>query len=800
MIKLALASLRRRAAAALATFIAVMLGAGILIACGGLFETAIRLDAPPQRLAGTPVVVTGPSGFALPDEESETVAYGERTRVDAALVDKITAIPGVERAVADVSIPVSIAGDVLSGHSWDSAVLTPYTLSAGSDPRTAGQVVLTTDSGARPGDKVDITVAGVPKPFTVSGLAAGPGRAVFFSATDAQRYSPRPGFADLIGVFTADVDALARQLPAGLSILTGSDRGAAEFTGIDASFLPLILLSSIFGGMMLVVIALVVAATIGLSVRQRQQEMALLRATGATPRQVHRLVVAETMIVALLAGCGGIGLGAFVGDWIFALSVSRGVVPPALQFHQGIVPFAAGALVALAVSWLAAHLAARSAARARPIQALAEAAIPEVRLSPIRLLLAKVSGATTVCLALTTVFFDPETASSVGGPALLTGVITVGLLGPALLVKAAALVRKKDLATINVRARAVQFAAVLTPITLAAAIALGNIYGQTTKADAAADGYMSQLEADAVVTSSTGGIAPALVNTVRETPGVSSVTQLVSSRGWIEQPYDSRGSDPSSLLGIEGDAFTVPVTAGSMRDLTGNTVALPQDQAEDLGLSVGSQIKMRLGDGAQVDVRVVALLDSPSYYGSLVLPASVLAQHTTAGLPSQLLVRGSGDVAQGVQARLQGSPGVAVDGSPATTLQAGLDVEGWINYLLAALAITYAAIASINTLVVSVLARRREFAVQRLAGATQRQVTRMLVVESSIVAVAGLVLGSVIAGVSVVSMAFAVGSVVPSGPVWIFLAVVLATFLIVLPATVIAARHAMKPKPIEAMA
>jgi putative ABC transport system permease protein len=426
---------------------------------------------------------------------------------------------------------------------------------------------------------------------------------------------------------------------------------------------------------------------------------------------------------------------------------------------------------------------------------LAEAAIPDVRLSPIRLLVAKVCGLATLVLVLTTVFFDPETASSVGGPALLTGVVTIGLLGPTLLVKAIDLLRKNSFATINVRARAVQFAAVLTPVTLAVTIALGNIYGQTTKAEAAASEYLSQFQADAVVTSPTGGISPELADTVRKTPGVSSVTSVVSSRGWIEEPYDSKGSDPSSLSGVDGDAFTVPVTAGSMAQLTGNTVALPESQAEDLGLALGSHAKMRLGDGAQVDVRVVALLDSPSHYGSLILPASLLAQHTTAGLPSQLLVRGADDV----RTRLKELPGITVDDSLATSVQARTDVEGWINYLLAGLAIAYAAIATVNTIVVSVLSRRREFAAQRLAGATQRQVTRMLMTESGIVATVGLALGTVTAALSVESMALAGGSILPSGPLWILLAVVLATFLIVWPATAIAARHVMKANPIEAI-
>jgi putative ABC transport system permease protein len=68
----------------------------------------------------------------------------------------------------------------------------------------------------------------------------------------------------------------------------------------------------------LVVMALVVSATISLSTRQRQRELALLRASGATPRQVYRMVVTETMVVATLATVCGLALGHPTGGWIFA--------------------------------------------------------------------------------------------------------------------------------------------------------------------------------------------------------------------------------------------------------------------------------------------------------------------------------------------------------------------------------------------------------------------------------------------------------------------------------------------------
>jgi putative ABC transport system permease protein len=842
VVRLALASLRYRAMASLATFIAVLLGCSLLIACGGLFETAIRLNATPQRLAGAPVVLTGSEGFKLPDEESQLAPYSERTGIPVGAVAQIAAIPGVGQAVPDVSFPAvvvangqpAVGSTVLSGHDWASAALTPYTLTSGGAPTAPGQVVLDAQSaaaaGAQPGSRVDIAIDGQPQGFVVSGIARPGGRvdapALFFSAPDAARFSPHPGLVDAIGVLPASgtsADDLAGKLgghlPDGLTMLTGDDRGAAEFPGIDGSQLPLILLSSVFGGMVLVVMALVVSATISLSVRQRQQELALLRATGATPRQVHRMVVVETMVVSAFAVLGGLVLGRIVGSAIFDLSASRGVIPSALEFRQGIIPFAGGALVSLVAPYVTASFAALAAARSKPIQALAEAKIPPVQVGPARWMLARIFAVVTVGLAIATMFLDPDTASAVGGPAVLTGAIAVGLLGPevinAIVGRLSGIVRRISpqnghLAVVNTQSRGVQFAAVLTPIALAVAIALGNVYSQTTQDEAAIQGHADQLRADAVVSSATGGVSPDLLAQVRGTPGVAFASAMVNSQGWIENPYDGHGTDPSTLLGLDAQdqnpVLNVPVTSGSLRDLTGNSVAVPESEAGDLGIKLGDQITMRLGDGAQANVRVVALLDSPSNYESVVLPASLLAPHTSAGLPTKILVRTDSShdasaVVGDLQQRVQGWPGTSVGDQSVLEAEftAGLGVQAWINYLLAVLAIAYAAIASVNTLAVAVLSRRREFAVQRLAGATRRQVRRMLYLEGSIIAVAGLVLGTVISLFTVLPTAVAVGLWIPTGPVWVFLAVIVSIFLIVWPVTSLSSRLAMKRKPIEAI-
>jgi putative ABC transport system permease protein len=658
--------------------------------------------------------------------------------------------------------------------------------------------------GAVVGQRVQITIAGTPHDFTVVGLArserAVDAPALFFSTVDAARFAPRPGTVDAIGVLLApgaEAGDVAKRvdaaLPPELTVLTGADRGAGEFAGIGASRLPLILVAAIFGGMVVVVMALVVSATISLTVRQRRRELALLRAGGATPRQVHRMVVRETMAVAVLGIACGAGLGALLAGRIFSASEARGVVPEALVFRLGPIPFAGAVVVAFVMARVTAHLAALPAARTRPIQALAEAAIPAATVAPIRRVLALVFAGGTVALAATTMFLGPEIALAIGGPAVLTGSIAVALLGPELIDRLVArLPLPRGLAAINLRARAAQFTAVLTPLVVGVSIALGNVYAQTTYEAAATAAYTDQLRADTVLTSTSGGIAPGLVDKVRGTPGVEAATPLVTSRGWLDAPYDGKGSDPSTILGVGPSALDVPVVAGSLDGFGGDVVALPQKRAEDLGVAVGERVTMRFGDGALVPVTVVALLDSPSHYAGMVVPPELLAPHTTAGAPSQLLV-------QGDPGALPDWPSTTVDdgGALGASFEAGLDVQGWISYLVALLAIAYAAIAAVNTVAVAVLSRRGELAVQRLAGATRRQVRRMLLTEAALLAALAVGLGTVISAFTVLPMAVALGTWVPRGPIWVYLAVAAATFLIVGPVTAVTARAATRRRAIE---
>jgi putative ABC transport system permease protein len=146
-----------------------------------------------QRLANAAVVVTGdPLVPATPDGEPSdgtlTVPLNSYRRLPAGLVTKLTAVPGIEDAVADQSVPVALqleggqvftgtSAGTLGGHGWQSAVLTPFRLAAGRAPAGSGQVVLgagvAAAAGLRVGDR--LTLAGLPRAlFTVTGIADAP--------------------------------------------------------------------------------------------------------------------------------------------------------------------------------------------------------------------------------------------------------------------------------------------------------------------------------------------------------------------------------------------------------------------------------------------------------------------------------------------------------------------------------------------------------------------------------------------------------------------------------------------------
>ncbi|WP_326797119.1 FtsX-like permease family protein [Streptomyces sp. NBC_01808] len=832
---MAIRTLRHRTAALSATFLALFLGTVIVMTCGGLLETGIRNNAPAQRLAGADLVVTGDRDLPRGDE---TAVLPERPALDDSLTAAVRNVPGVERAVPERVFEAAVlgAGDApdAQAHGWSSAAVTPYELTEGRAPAGPRDVVLDEATarayGVRPGDKVRVAAQGSAEAYRLTGVVrtahAVDRGAVFFTDDRARALSPAvadiavtaaPGtdhgeLKDRLGEVVADRTAQA-QTPA--KVVSGDDRGAVEYPEVLTRKEDLIALAGAFGGMATLVAVFVVSGTVALSVERRRREFALLRTLGGTPRQLRRLLLAETLMVALVAGAAGWFAGPPAGERLFEEFTGSGMVSEAVAYEQGWIPAVAAAGALLLTALLGGFLGGRRGVKVTAVEAMAESAVRTRWASPARIVAALLFLAGAVALAiLTWVLFDGPIAASTAGPTVLCTAIALALLGPGLTKLCTVLISGPvkavtgaggELAVVTARARAVRMAGVVTPVMLAVAMATANLYLQTTQTDASREAYAQNLRADAVVDSASGTLDPALTADVRATEGVAAAGAYVTSTGWIDGMGDEDGV-PLQGIDARGAARTTALdpVEGEVADLTGRTIALPAGAAD--GRSVGDTVEVRFGDGAAADLRIAVLFEGRAGYDTAFVPAGLLAGHTDGALPQQILVRAEdGTSAAALTASLEKTladhPGTVVADRDELIEDNIKDTEtqAWVNYLMVGMIVAYTAISVVNNLVLSVSGRRREFGLQRLAGATRRQVLRMLTIEALIVAGIGVALGTAAAATALVPFSHAAAdSLLPSGPLSIYAAVVAGAVALALTATLVPGWAALRARPAEA--
>ncbi|WP_372408148.1 ABC transporter permease [Streptomyces luteireticuli] len=832
--KLARRSLRHRTGGFLATFLALALGATIVMACGGLMETGIRNNVPPQRLAGAQILVTGERTYRQPGEKHAAV-LPERAGIPAESVERAGRLPGVRRAVGERTFDVVLAGTggKAEAHGWESAALTPYGLD-GAAPRP-GEVVLDTGLAARTGKRVGDTVriaargGGATAAYRLSGIARSgqvPRPTLFFATADAERLDPHPGTVADTAIVTgpgadrAAVRERVREALPGLTVLTGDDRGTVEHPEAVRGSGDLIALSGVFGGLAVAVSVFVVAGTVGLCARQRRRELALLRAVGAGKGMLRRMIVGETLLVAVLAAAAAWFAGPVAGRRLFEALVDSGMAAETLEFRQGWIPAmpAFGALLLTAVG--GGLLGARGAVAARPVEALGEAAVQERWFTPVRLLLGLLFLAGTAALGIVTALvLHGPVAASTAGPTVMCAAVGLALLGPWFTRAVTALLHwpvrlltgaSGRLAVLNCRATPVRTAAVATPVMLVTALATGMIYLQTGTAALTGKAFTDGLRADAVLTSP-AGVDPALAAAVRRLPEVGAASAYVTSTGYTESPHDGAESKrglPLRGVGADGAERTVgaKVTAGSLAALRGDTIALPEPLARRIHRGVGDTLRLRLGDGAAVDVRVVALVAAREGYEQALTSVELLAPHTTRGVPAQIMVRaadGTGrDALMAALTRFAGRhPGLAVQDRDALAAGHAADTrtQAWVNYLVVGMLVVYTGLSVVNSTAVAVGNRRKEFALQRLTGATKGQLLRMMAVEGSLTALAGVVLGTLAAAAALVPFSLSASDrVLPYGPVTVYLGVVAGAVAVTLAATLLPAWAVLRVRPVEA--
>ncbi|MER7053700.1 FtsX-like permease family protein [Streptomyces sp. NPDC000351] len=838
---LAREAVRFKPASFAGTFLALLMAALIVSACGILLETSLRASVPPQRYARAPVVaaadqheyvVTG-SGE---DREKEAVPLPDTARVDAGLAAKAAKAPGAATAVPDFTFPVRAAdggadlgarelpvpGGVLTAHGWGSHTFTGTALTTGSAPRE-GEVVLDALTAraakAAVGDTVALRTAAGQRDFGVAGVAeagaadtarntGAAGAVAWFADAQAPTLAGHPGKADAIVVLGkdgTDADALAGSVKkaltgSGAQVHTGDDRGAVEDPGLGHAKQTLFGIGGSFGGIAAVVAVFTAAGTVALSVGQRAREFALLRAVGATPRQIRRAVASEALLVAPLAGIAGCLPGIGLAHWWFGQLQDRGAVPQAVDPHVSGLPLLAavgvGLLTALGAGWAA----GRRPAKIKPGQALSEASVERLRPGLVRTVLgvgALVSGA-----VLTGVSARSAGADAAGAAlgVVMCFMLAVGLLGPLVARLCAGLFGlplrgagpAAQLAAANSRTNARRLASAITPIVLAMAFASTLVFMHTSETHAADKQLRAGITADHVVTDPAGLPVDAAARASRA-PGVEAAVGLLNTQVLV--PVGSgefkslQGAATQGVTGSGAELAKVQdldVREGSLDQLGKGRIAVDKTLANSADAGVGDRLPLFLPDGTEARPEIVAVYGRGLGLATVTMDRASLTGHVTSGFDSTLLVRGGSEKPLTALGKVTDASGYATERSLDARLGA------WMNNTMAAVLGGFAAVAAVNTLVMTVLDRRRELGTLRLVGSTRRQVLTMLRWEGLLVSAVGVVLGSAIAAATLIPMMSGTTGEAPYVPPLVYGSFVAAAGGLALLAVTLPARAALR--------
>jgi putative ABC transport system permease protein len=365
-------------ATALAVALGVAFTAGTLVLTDTVTKTFDNLFGDIYR--NTDAVVRGEEQFEGPENSG-----AQRPRVDAALVPVIRDVDGVEAVQGDVlgyARLIAKDGEPLGnpangaptlGYSWgDDERLNPFQIAEGRPPTATDEVVIDVksarDGDLAVGDTTTVLVQGPPQQVRIVGTvsfgeADSPGGAtvVAFRQDVAQRLVAEPGRFDEISVVAADgvsqselADRIATVLPEGTEAVTGADitKENEDLIGSALSFFSTFML--IFAVVALLVGAFMIFNTFSITVAQRTRETGLLRALGASRRQVLGGVLAEALVVGVLASALGLAFGFAVAAGLKALMSALGFEMPASGLVFGTRTVVVSLVAGIGVTLLAA--------------------------------------------------------------------------------------------------------------------------------------------------------------------------------------------------------------------------------------------------------------------------------------------------------------------------------------------------------------------------------------------------------------------------------------------------------------
>ena len=779
MLSLTLRDMRAHARRLTGTSLAVVLGVAFLTGTLVLGATlrANFDDLFAEVNAGTDVVVRNGTDLGMD---------APRGLVDRSLVDQVTRVDGVaaaEPVVSGYGQLLGADGDAIGGNgppqvaaSWTTDPdLNPYRLAEGRAPDGDDEVVVN-KGAADAGDLAvgDTTTLLTPEPVevTIVGLATfgdedGLGGVTFtaFDLADAMaNITKSPDAVSSIAVQAADgvsQDELATRigdmLPPGLEATTGSDITTEATDDISALFLDMLTaFLTLFAGIALLVATFSIYNTFSIIVAQRAHQAALLRALGAVRGQIMRSVVAEALVVGVVASLVGLAGGVGIAGLLKGLFDAAGFALPAGGIVISAGTVATGLVVGVVVTLIAGVFPAIKASRVAPLAAIREVAVERTAPSLARIVVGIVLAAVGVGTTLVAALGDEDMLAVVGLGAVLT-VVGAVVLGPVAARPAASLLGTpvarlrgvtgglaRQNAMRNPRRTAGTASALMVGI---AVVTLFTVFAASLQASLD-DTIDRSFGGDLVINTGAfggGGISPQLATDVAALPEVDLAVGVGQGAAQVDGSTKQLSiADPADLSQV----LDLGVSNGSLADLGVGTMAVSDATAESHDWQVGDAVPVTFADGRTEDLTVGATYETDDIAGGYLLPRSVWAPHAVQDIDSMVIVDATDGTsvaeAKAAVARAAdgfGGPNVEDRDEFAATMTTGVDMMLTIIYALLALAIIIALMGIANTLSLSIHERTRELGLLRAVGQTRRQVRSMVRWESVVIATFGAVGG-----------------------------------------------------------
>ncbi|MCL6673108.1 ABC transporter permease [Streptomyces panaciradicis] len=777
MFRTALRNVLAHKARLLMTVLAVMLG--VAFVSGTLVFTNTISDAYQNSSAKgfdrVDVAVSAKS------QEDKGNTIGKTPELTQAMLDRSAKVPGAASAVGVVNGFTAIAdkhGKLIGrgfqsqgGNYWGDKDAR-YPLKSGRAPHGADEVAIDAKTARRAGytvgDTVRLSVDGPVLSPRISGVfttddgnvAAGGSLALFDTAT-AQKLFGKPGTYDEIDVTAAartSQTALKTELDKALGTklvetTTGKKLADDQAEQISSSMSGLKQGLLVFAGIALFVGTFIIANTFTMLVAQRTRELALMRAVGASRRQVTRSVLIEAFVVGTVAGVTGLVAGIGIGAGLRSLMGTLGATVPdgPLIVTPGTV--ATALVVGIVITMLAAWLPGRRAAKIPPVAAMssvhAQATTKSLVLRNTLGALFAAAGVAVVLAATTMDGSDGQAPMGLGAVLLIIGVfILTPLLSRPLIAAAAPLLRVFGVAGKLARQNSVRNPRRTAATASALMIGLTLITGMTVMAGSLQKSIdkmaSSAIRADYVVSMANGNyLSPDVDRKLNATGGVTATSPLRN----VYSRIDGTGE---SLTGVNGAAIgkltDLKVDQGTFT-VDGTQVVVDKDTARSHGWKAGSAFTAHYEDGKSSRLTVSGIYEGNELIRGILLDKAVVTPHTTDPGDMRVLVQTADGASSATKDKLEKALGT----NPAIKVQSKQDLSNDIAqmftlmlnmlYGLLAMAVIVAVLGVINTLAMSVFERSQEIGMLRAIGLDRKGVKRMVRLESLVISLFGGVLG-----------------------------------------------------------